>query len=60
MAEILKVLSVGGDIGIWLLIGITWRFHDRLLRLELNHQGHADMDAAEFKRINTRLDNLED
>ena len=59
MAELLKFLSVGGDIGIWLLVLLAWRTHDRLLHIELSFKGHTDMDEAEFKRIHHRLDSIE-
>lgn len=59
MAEILKILSVGGDVGVWVVVFAIWRLNERMLRLEMNHKGHADMDEAEFKRINHRLESLE-
>lgn len=59
MAEILRILSVGGDLGIWILLFATWRFHERLMRLEFNHKNHGDMDQAEFNRVNHRLEALE-
>lgn len=35
MEEILKILSAGGDTAVIALVFILWRFHERLLRLEI-------------------------
>jgi len=35
MEELLKLLSAGGDTAVIALVFILWRFHERLLRLEI-------------------------
>jgi len=59
MEELLKLLNIGGDLGIWVLVGLVWRFDKRLTGIEYGLQGHADMDEAEFKRVNHRLEVVE-
>lgn len=56
MEGLLKLLNVGGDLGVWVLVALVWRFDKRVTRIEYGLQGHIDMDEAEFKRINHRLE----
>ena len=60
MEELLRLLNVGGDLGIWVLVGLVWRFDRRLTGIEYGLQNHSDMDEAEFKRINHRLEVVEE
>ena len=53
MEQLLTALNVGGDIGIWVLVAVVWRFHDRILRLELQ-VGRLVSDYESEKR--TRSD----
>ena len=59
MEEILKVLSVGGDLGIWVLIGVLWKFSDRLTRMEITMQNHVKNDADAHRQFEKRFDRLE-
>ena len=34
MSEVLEFLSAGGDVGVWALVVLMWRFDRRLVRLE--------------------------
>ncbi|KKM07905.1 hypothetical protein LCGC14_1729220 [marine sediment metagenome] len=34
MEDLLRVVSAGGDIGIYILILIVWKFSERLVKLE--------------------------
>ena len=34
MESLLTFLSAGGDIGIWVMVAVVWRFDRRLLTLE--------------------------
>lgn len=35
MDELLQVLAAGGDVGIWAVFYVIWRFDRRLLKLEM-------------------------
>lgn len=49
MEQLLHALNVSGDIGVWVLVAVVWRFHDRLLRMELQ-VGRLVSDAESEKR----------
>ena len=49
MEALLNALNVGGDLGVWVLILVAWKLHDRLLRLELQ-MGRLVSDAESEKR----------
>ena len=54
MAELLNVLSVGGDVGIYLLLYVAWRSNERITEISFGLKEHTALDTAEFKRINHR------
>ncbi len=33
--ELLQLLAAGGDVGVWVLVFVMWRFDRRLLQLEV-------------------------
>ena len=59
MESLFDILNVGGDVGVWVLVALVWRFDKRMTGIEYGLQGHMDLDAAEFKRVNYRLEAVE-
>lgn len=60
MEELLKYLSTGGDIGIYVLLYFAWRFHDRVKDIEREIKAHLEADSKDFRRVNERLKTLEE
>ena len=60
MEDLIRLLSVGGDIGIWALVYIVYRFDNRLLKLEITMQSHIENDGKAHKQFETRLNRAED
>ena len=62
MEALLNALNVGGDVGVWVLVLVVWRFHDRILKLELRFQGEIDRRLeeidAELLRMRNRLHDM--
>ncbi len=40
--ELLNFLAGAGDVGIWVLIVVVWKFDRRLFQLELNFKNHIE------------------
>jgi len=55
MEEFISLLSVGGDIGIWVIVAVVWRFNDRIQYLEITMGTHIDQNKIDHKRIEDSL-----
>ncbi len=60
MEELLRYLSAGGGVGVWILIAYAWQADKKLTAVGFELKNHCDLDEAEFKRVNARLRDLED
>lgn len=58
MEQILAALQVSGDIGIWVLVYVVWKFDRRIFKLELTLHNHIAEDAKQHKELDKRLDKL--
>lgn len=60
MNELLGVLAATGDIGIWALVLIMWKFNNRILTLEIVLDKHIIQNNADHQRIEKTVDTLVD
>ena len=44
MEELLPLLAAGGDIGIWVVVAVLWKFDRRIFRLETIMKDHDDLE----------------
>ena len=59
MAEVLQFLNATGSVGIWVLIGVVWRFDKRLAEISFGLREHIALDDMQHSRTDKRLENLE-
>jgi len=55
MEELISLLSGGGDLGIWVIVAVVWRFNDRIQYLEITMGTHIDQNKIDHKRIEDSL-----
>ncbi len=55
MEEFIRLLSVGGDIGIWVIVAVVWKFNDRIQYLEITMGTHIDQNKIDHKRLEDSL-----
>jgi hypothetical protein len=51
MEEILQFLSIGGDIGVWIVALVAWKFDRRVHDLEMTVYNHIKQNELDHIRI---------
>jgi hypothetical protein len=55
MDEVIRLLAIGGDVGIWVIVAIIWRFNNRIQFLEITMESHIVQSKIDHKRIEDAL-----
>lgn len=50
MDELLLWLAAGGDVGVWVIAAVLWKFDRRIFRLETLFANHDKWEREAFKK----------